>query len=91
MKSESKFLPDSVSGALKSLFARACGAAILLVGAWALIALFFHNSYLDGFASASTFGNQSFMGNVISFMRYMIGFIPSLLLILCTNQTLLNN
>ncbi len=84
MKSESKFLPDSVSGALKSLFARACGAAILLVGAWALIALFFHNSYLDGFASASTFGNQSFMGNVISFMRYMIGFIPSLLLILCT-------
>lgn len=83
MKSESKFLPDSVSGALKSLFARACGAAILLVGAWALLALFFHNSYLDGFASASTFGNQSFMGNAISFMRYMIGFVPLLFLILC--------
>ena len=83
MKSESKFLPDSVSGALKSLLMRICGGAILLVGAWALLALLFHNSYLDGFACASTFGRQSFMGNIVGFMRYVIGFIPSLFLILC--------
>lgn len=83
MKSESKFLPDRVSGALKSFMRRACGAVILLIGIIALLALFFHNSYLDGFACASTFGNQSFMGNVIGFLRYMIGFMPTLFLILC--------
>ena len=83
MKSESKFLPDSVSGALRSIFSRICGAAILICGAWLLIALFFHNSFLDGFACASTFGSQSFMGNVVSFIRYMIGFVPSLFLVLC--------
>ena len=76
MKSESKFLPDSVSGALRSIFSRTAGAVIFCVGVWLLLALFFHNSYLDGFACASTFGSQSFIGNVISFMRYMIGFIP---------------
>ena len=83
MKSESKFLPDSVSGALKSFAVRAFGVAILLVGMWALLALLTHNSYLDGFASASNFGTQSFMGNVVGFMRYMIGFVPALFLILC--------
>ena len=83
MKSESKFLPDSVSGALKSLLLRACGVAILLAGLIALLALIFHNSYLDGFASASTFGTQSFVGNVIGFVKYMIGFMPSLFLALC--------
>ena len=83
MKSKSKFLPDSVSGALKSLFVRVCGIATLLVGALLLLALFFHNSYLDGFASASTFGNQSFLGNVVSFLRYVIGWIPSVFLVLC--------
>jgi len=83
MKSESKFLPDSVSGALKSFAVRICGAAILLVGFWAALALVFHNSYLDGFACASTFGAQSFMGNVVGFLRYVIGFIPSLFFILC--------
>ncbi len=83
MKTESKFLPDSVSGAIRALVKRICGAAILLVGVWALLALVFHNSYLDGFACASTFGNQSFMGNVVGFMRYMIGFVPTLFLVLC--------
>ena len=83
MKSKSKFLPDSVSGALKSLFVRVCGIATLLVGALILLALFFHNSYLDGFACASTFGNQSFLGNVASFIRYVIGWVPSVFLVLC--------
>ena len=83
MKSESKFLPDSVSGVLKSLLLRICGTTILLVGIWALLALVFHNSYLDGFACASTFGPQSFMGNVVGFVRYVIGFVPALFVILC--------
>ena len=83
MKSESKFLPDSVSGALKSLFMRVCGAAILLIGLWAMLSLIFSNSYLDGFSCASTFGAQSFMGNIVGFIKYSIGFIPALFLILC--------
>ena len=83
MKSESKFLPDSVSGALKSLFMRVCGAAILLIGLWAMFSLIFSNSYLDGFACASTFGMQSFMGNIVGFIKYSIGFIPALFLTLC--------
>ena len=83
MKSKSKFLPDSVSGALKSLFVRVSGLATLLIGAWALLALFFQNPYLDGFACASTFGNQSIMGNIVGFIRYVIGWVPSVFLILC--------
>ena len=83
MKSQSKFLPDSVSSALKSITKRVCGAVILLVGLWALFAMFFHDSYMDGFATASNFGTQSFMGDAVAFSRYMIGFLPSLFLVLC--------
>ena len=83
MKSESKFLPDNVSGALKTMFMRVCGVAILLVGFWALCALVFSNSLLDGFACASTFGSQSFMGNIVGFIKYIIGFIPTAFLMLC--------
>ncbi len=87
MKSKAKFLPDSVSGALKSLFVRVSGFATLLIGMWALLALFFQQPYLDGFACASTFGNQSVMGNAVGFMRYVIGWIPSAFLILCVMRS----
>ena len=83
MKSQSRFLPDNVSGALRTMFLRSCGAVILLVGFWSLIALIFNNSLLDGFACASTFGAQSFMGNIVGFIKYIIGFIPTAFLILC--------
>ncbi len=82
MKSESKFLPDSVSGALKSLLRRVCGVVVLSGGALLLLALIFHNSYLDGFACASSFGNQSFLGNAVGFVRYIIGWVPAAFLIL---------
>ena len=84
MKSrKSKFLPDSVSGAIRALVKRVVGALVLVFGIWALVALLFHNSFLDGFGCASTFGDQSFMGNIVGFVRYVVGFIPSLFLILC--------
>ena len=83
MKQKSKFLPESVSGAIRAFLKRTFGVAILLVGLWSVLALMFHNSYLDGFACASTFGRQSFMGNAVGFVRYVIGFIPSLFLFLC--------
>lgn len=83
MEKQSKFLPERVSGALKSLAKRVIGGVILAVGLWAVFALMFHNPYLDGFAAASTFGNQSLMGNIVGFVRFGIGFVPALFLFLC--------
>ncbi len=83
MDKQSKFLPDRVSGALKSLIKRITGGALLAIGIWALVALFLFDPYLDGFAVASTFGEQSVMGQVVGFLRYSIGFIPAVFMILC--------
>lgn len=83
MEKQSKFLPDRVSGALKSLIKRIAGGVLLAIGLWALWALFFFNPYLNGFAAASTFGEQSIMGQVVGFLRYGVGFIPAMFLILC--------
>ena len=83
MEKQSKFLPDRVSGALKSLIKRIAGGVLLAVGLWALWSLVFFNPYLDGFAAASTFGEQSVMGQVVGFLRYGVGFIPAMFFILC--------
>ena len=83
MKQQSNFLPESVSGAIRAFLKRVLGVTVLCCGGLLLCGLLFHNSYLDGFACASTFGNQSFIGNVVGFVRYIIGFVPTLFLILC--------
>ncbi len=83
MERQSKFLPDSVSGALQRLLKRLFGAVLVLGGAWAVFALVFHDPYLDGFAVASTFGKQSIMGNVVGMFRYAVGFVPALFIFLC--------
>lgn len=83
MESKSKFLPERVSGALKSMVLRAAGAGLMVLGIWAAMALIFHDPYLDGFAASSSFGNQSVMGNVVGFVRYGIGFVPAMFLFLC--------
>ena len=83
MAKSSNFLPESVSVALKGLVKRIVGVAFLGIGAWALFALLFLDPYLNGFAAASTFGQQSFMGQVVGFLRYFVGFLPALFIILC--------
>lgn len=83
MEKQSKFLPERVSGALKTFAKRAFGGVLMAFGLWAIVALIAHNPYLDGFAAASTFGEQSIMGQVVGFFRYGIGFVPSLFLFLC--------
>ncbi len=83
MERQSKFLPDSVSGALRRLLKRLVGVVLTAIGLWAVVALVFHDPYLDGFAVASTFGQQSFMGNVVSMFRYAVGFVPALFIFLC--------
>ncbi len=83
MARSSNFLPESVSNALKSLLKRTCGALILAIGIWALFSLVFLDPYLNGFAAASSFGEQSFMGQVVGVIRYGVGFVPALFFILC--------
>lgn len=86
MKKNSKFLPERISGALKELMFRLLGALICLLGVWAVFALLFFDPYLEGMAVASTFGKQSLMGNVVGFVRYMVGFIPSVFLFLALSR-----
>ena len=83
MSRDSKILPDGMSGALKSIGVRLFGVALTLLGMCLVFAMVFHNPYLDGFAAASTFGDQSLLGQIVGFFRFYIGFIPSLFLFLC--------
>lgn len=83
MGKQSNFLPQRVSGALKSIAKRTVGAILLAIALWALFALAFYDPYLDGFAVASTFGDQSSMGQLVGFIRYGIGVVPTLFLVLC--------
>ena len=82
MARSSKFLPESISVALRGLVKRVTGAVFMAVALWALYALIFFDPYLDGFAVASNFGNQSVMGWIVGFLRYGIGFVPALFLVL---------
>ncbi len=83
MEGKIKFLPDSISGALKNITRRAFGGIALALALWIIFALVFLDVYLDGFATASTFGTQSVVGNVAAFMEYMFGFVPALFVLLC--------
>lgn len=80
---QSRILPTSISGALKSLAMRLVGAVVLVVAFWAIGGLFMGNPYLDGYAVVGTFGEQTWMGAVVAVMRYWIGFVPSLFVLLC--------
>lgn len=83
MAGESKFLPQSLSESLRWLVARVSGGVIFVIGVWAVCALLFYNPYLDGFAVASTFGEQSVMGNLVGIVRYAVGMVPALFLLMC--------
>lgn len=86
MSDKSKLLPESVSGALKGFAIKLCGVAVALFATWSVLALLFHNPYLDGVSAAGNFGNQSLMGNFVGILRYMIGFIPALFILLCVGR-----
>lgn len=83
MRKESRILPERMSGALKSIAVRAFGAGLVVLGACLVLALFFHNPYLDGFAASGTYGAQSVLGQIAGFLRYGIGFVPTLFVFLC--------
>ncbi len=83
MSKQSKFLPDSMSGALKTMLGKLLGIVIFLVAVWAVLALFIHNPYLDGISAAGNIGHQSIMGNVVGVLRYTVGFVPAMFLLMC--------
>lgn len=83
MERQSKFLPESVSGALKKLTLRVFGAALLVLGVGLVAALVLHDPYLSGFSAAGNFGTQPLMGIIAGAARYAIGFVPAMFLFLC--------
>ena len=86
MNKKAKFLPESISRVLRNLSVRALGVFFCLISAWLVFALFFYNPYLSGFSAHGTFGNQGIIGNIVVFVRYVVGFIPSLFLFLCLGR-----
>lgn len=83
MVRNSRFLPDSVSGVLKSLMSRILGGLVCVLGGWATVALLLYNPYLDGVAVSSSFGSQSMMGMFVGAVRYLVGMVPGVFLLLC--------
>ena len=86
MDKKSKFLPESISALLRSLSMRALGVIICLIAVWLILTLLFSNSYLSGFAVQGSFGGQGLIGGTVAFLRYVVGFIPTLFLFLCLTR-----
>lgn len=86
MNKKSQFLPTSISDMLRKLFVRGVGILFCLISLWLVFALFFYDPYLSGFAAHGTFGNQGVIGNIVIFVRYVIGFIPALFLFMCLGR-----
>ena len=83
MEKKSKFLPESLSALLRNLSLRASGLVLCFVAVWLILTLCFGSSYLSGFAVRGSFGGQGLFGYIVSFFRYVVGFIPSLFIFLC--------
>ena len=83
MEKKSKFLPESISALLRNLSLRGAGLLICLIAVILILTLCFGSSYLSGFAVRSSFGNQGFFGYIASFFRYVVGFIPTVFILLC--------
>jgi len=86
MEKKSHFLPESISAVLRNLALRGAGILLCLLSIWMILALFFSNPYLSGVAAHGSFGNQGIIGNIVGFMRYVIGFIPTLFLLACLGR-----
>lgn len=83
MEKGAKFLPERVSGALKSLVLRIVGAGLLVLGLTLVLGVIFYDPYLDGFAAASTFGVQSVLDRVVGFIVFGVGAVSALFVFLC--------
>lgn len=86
VKKQSNFLPKSISNMLHNLCIRMGGLFLVLMSLCFIFVLFFYDPYLTGFAAKGSFGYQGIFGNIIGFVKYIIGFIPTLFLLLCIGR-----
>ena len=86
MERRTKLLPESISSVLRSLSLRGVGIVFCLFAVALIISLFLFNPYLTGVGVQSSFGHHGIIGNIVGFIRYVIGFIPSLFLFLCLGR-----
>ena len=86
MEKKSHFLPASISAMLRKLALRCGGIFLCCLSLWLIFALFFSDPYLSGYAAQGTFGKHGFVGNFVSFIRYIIGFIPSVFVFACLGR-----
>ncbi|MCL2018036.1 MAG: FtsK/SpoIIIE domain-containing protein [Alphaproteobacteria bacterium] len=82
MSTPIRFLPESVSQALKSLAVRVLGIVLLAVGIGLIIALLRFDPWLAGYGTVSNFGRQSIFGNIVGLFIHGIGFLPALFVFL---------
>ena len=61
---------------------RTLGAVLFSAGLVFVIAFFLHNPWLAGVGTASDFGSQSVVGNIISGMIYTVGWLAALFILL---------
>ncbi len=83
MEKKSKLLPDSISGVLKSMVRHISGGLLCVLGIGLIFVLGMYNPYMDGFSTASTFGNQTIVDDLVGFICFGIGFLPSVFVYLC--------
>ena len=86
MEKKSHFLPASISAVLRKLSLRGMGIIFCCLSIWLVFALIFSDPYLSGFAAQGTFGRQGLIGNLVGFIRYMIGFVPAVFLFACLGR-----
>ncbi len=86
MEKRSNLLPESISVMLRNLSLRGLGIVFCLLSVFLILKLFFMNPYLTGVAADGSFGTNGVFGNAVGFIRYTIGFIPSLFLFLCLGR-----
>ena len=86
MDKKSRFLPESMAIVLRNFSVRTGGLLLCVIALWLILALFFYNPYLSGFAVRGSFGTHVIMGNIVAFCRYVFGFIPSMFLFLCLGR-----
>ena len=86
MEKKSRFLPASISAMLRNLTLRGIGILLCLISLILVVSLVFFNPYLSGFAVDGSFGSQGIIGNIVGFVKYVVGFLPSLFLFLCLGR-----
>ena len=86
MRKRTRLLPESISIVLRDLSLRGVGVVFCLLSLFLILKLFFMNPYLSGISTVSSMGENGIFGNAVSFMRYVIGFIPTLFLFLCLGR-----